>query len=280
MSATVLFMQDITKTFPGVVALDAATLSVMPGEIHGLVGENGAGKSTIIKVLAGVYRPQSGSVIIEGNPVSPITPEAIHVAGVRFIHQELHLVPHFNVAESVFMGQEISTRLGLDKRLMRERAEAFLRDVLDVEIGGNVLIRDLGTAERKLVQIARALIDDKASLVVFDEPTAPLASGEIEKLFKAIRRLKKRGIAIIYVSHYLSEIIDICDRVTVFRNGKDVAVFQNVTEKSANELIMAMVGREIDALYPKSDHTPDKVALEAQGLGDAGHFSDIDLSVR
>ena len=278
MSASVLLMQDIAKTFPGVVALDAASLSVRPGEIHGLVGENGAGKSTIIKVLAGVYHADDGTVSIQDTPVSPVTSEVIHAAGVRFIHQELHLVPHFTVTESVFMGQEITTRLGLSRRLMCARAETFFRDVLDVEINGDILIRDLGTAERKLVQIARALIDDQARLVVFDEPTAPLASGEIEKLFRAIRRLKDRGIAIIYVSHYLSEITDICDRVTVFRNGRDVAVLDKVDENCANELIKAMVGREIDALYPKSGHTRGALVLQAKGLGDTGYFSDISLS--
>ncbi len=280
MSDVVLSMRDIVKEFPGVRALDGASLSVRAGEIHGLVGENGAGKSTLVKVLAGVYRHESGSVSVSGQEIFPLTSTAIHEAGVRFVHQELHLVPYFTVAESVFMGQEITTPLGLSRAEMRRRSGEFLRDTLDVKINPDTLIRDLGTAERKLVQIARALIDNKARLVVFDEPSAPLASGEVGKLLAAIRRLKERGIAMIYVSHYLSEITDICDRVSVFRNGHSVAVFDQVHEDSAGELITAMVGREIDALYPQSERTPAAPVLQTVGLGDAGHFDNISLAVR
>ncbi|MBL4559184.1 MAG: sugar ABC transporter ATP-binding protein [Rhodobacteraceae bacterium] len=193
MTEAALALQEVTKDFPGVRALDAASLSVRPGEVHGLVGENGAGKSTIIKVLAGVYPPNGGRVEIFGRRIAPITPQGVHDAGIRFIHQELHLVPHFTVAESVFLGQEIGGRFGLDAAEMRRRTEAFLHDTLACDIAANALIRDLGTAERKLVQIARALIDDQARLVVFDEPTAPLASDEVSTLMTAIARLKARG---------------------------------------------------------------------------------------
>lgn len=280
MGATVLDMQGVSKAFPGVQALDDASLTVLPGEVHGLVGENGAGKSTMIKVLAGVYGADSGSVAIDGQPIQSVTPRAVHDAGVRFIHQELHLVPHFTVAESVFMGQEVSGRLGLRSVDMRRQAEAFLRDSLHARISGKALIRDLGIAERKLVQIARALIDNRAKLVVFDEPTAPLASGEVEELFRAIRRLRERGIAMIYVSHYLSEITDICDRVTVFRNGEDVAVFDEVDGAKTNQIIGAMVGREISALYPEKQHTPAETVLRAVDLSDGQKFADVNLEVR
>ncbi len=279
MSDAILVMKDITKTFPGVLALDKASLSVLPGEIHGLVGENGAGKSTIIKVLAGVYQAQGGSLSVNNTLISSVTPQAIHDAGVRFIHQELHLVPHFSVAESVFMGQELTGPFGLLRKQMRIRSEEFLRKTLDVKIDGNTLIRDLGTAERKLVQIARALIDNQARLVVFDEPTAPLASGEVGKLLAAIRRLKERGIAMIYVSHYLSEITNICDRVTVFRNGQTVAVFNEIKKDSAGALIEAMVGREIKNLYPKNSHSPSSPAIQAKNLGDGKSFHDVSFTL-
>ncbi|MEM7443893.1 MAG: sugar ABC transporter ATP-binding protein [Pseudomonadota bacterium] len=279
MAEDILRMQDISKSFPGVRALDGASLTVAEGEIHGLVGENGAGKSTAIKVLAGVYSVDAGRIFIGGEELTAITPTSVHQAGVRFIHQELHLVPHFSVWESVFMGQELSGPTGLRRREMRRRTERFFRESLGTEIDGTKLIRELSTDERKLVQIARALIDDQARLVVFDEPTAPLDSGEIDKLFNAIRRLKSRGISMIYVSHYLSEITDICDRVTVFRNGKTVARFDQVSRDSADDLITAMVGRELSGLYPDHRGNPGTPILSAHGLSDGAHFDDVDLDL-
>jgi ribose transport system ATP-binding protein len=278
MADTLLKMHGITKSFPGVLALDAVDLDVRSGEIHGLVGENGAGKSTIIKVLAGVYRADGGSVAVDGAVLADVSPRAIHAAGVRFIHQELHLVQHFTVTESVFMGQEVSTLSGLSRRDMRQRAEAFFRDALGTELSGSTLIRDLGIAERKLVQIARALIDGAAKLVVFDEPTAPLSSGEVEKLFTAISKLKQRGIAMIYVSHYLAEITGICDRVTVLRNGQNVAVFEDIRSNSADAMITAMVGREIDALFPEGTHQAGAPVLTVAGLSHA-QFEDVNVTV-
>lgn len=275
----ILSMKGISKAFPGVQALDDAGLAITPGEIHGLVGENGAGKSTIIKILAGVYARDSGTVSIAGVTLESLTPNSVHEAGVRFIHQELHLVPHFTVAESVFMGQEITGPFGIDRKTMHKRAEHFLKEFLNVEITANTLVRDLGTAERKLVQIARALIDNKARIVVFDEPTAPLASAEIERLFAAIRLLKKRGIAMIYVSHYLGEIIDLCDRVTIFRNGKDVAVEDNIGGHSADTIIRHMVGRDIGALYPQKNHGRTTPVLELAGLSVDGQFDDVSLTL-
>lgn len=266
MADTLLKMCNISKAFPGVMALDKVELEVARGEIHGLVGENGAGKSTIIKVLAGVYQADSGTVEIDEQSIPDVTPRSVHAAGVRFIHQELHLVPHFTVTESVFMGQEEQTVLGLRNQTMREKAEAFFEAVLGTKISGTTLIRNLGVAERKLVQIARALIDNQAKLIVFDEPTAPLTSGETDRLFAAIRRLKERGIAMIYVSHYLAEITDICDRVTVLRNGQNAGQFEEVSEASASAIIRIMVGREVDKLFPPSEHTPGEPRLEINAL--------------
>jgi ribose transport system ATP-binding protein len=279
MSDALLAMRDITKAFPGVLALDAVMLEVAPGEIHGLVGENGAGKSTIIKVLAGVYKADSGTVTIDGKTIADVTPRSIHDAGIRFIHQELHLVQHFTVAESVFMGQEEETLLGLSRQQMRRKAETFIEDALGTTINGNTLIRDLGIAERKLVQIARALIDEQAKLVVFDEPTAPLNSSETERLFAAIRKLKDRGIAMIYVSHYLAEITAICDRVTVFRNGKHVALFDEIDEDSAQPMITAMVGRQIEDLFPTRHHEAKQDRLVVSDLA-GERFQNVSFTIR
>lgn len=270
----------IVKTFPGVRALDGASLSIRPGEVHGLVGENGAGKSTVIKVLAGVYQPDAGSVSIGGTQMTSLSPASVHDAGVRFIHQELHLVPHFTVAESVFMGQEINGRFGLAKRQMVRRAEAFLRDTLGVDLPGHLLIRDLGTAERKLVQIARALIDGHAKVVVFDEPTAPLANDEVETVMTAIAALKQQGIAILYVSHYLTEITDICDRVTVFRQGQTVDVFDTITADSASALIFAMVGKDISDMFPTKQRTPNGSGFAVSQVGDGDKFANVSFDVQ
>ncbi|MGR3804211.1 sugar ABC transporter ATP-binding protein [Marinibacterium profundimaris] len=273
-------LRDIVQVFPGVRALDGANLTVHPGEVHGLVGENGAGKSTIIKVLAGVYQPAEGHIDVGGTAISPATPEKIHAAGVRFIHQELHLVPHFTVTESVFMGQELAGPMGLATTRMRRAAEAFMRDQLGSALPGNRLIRDLSPAERKLVQVARALIDGEARVVVFDEPTAPLASEEVLKIMKAIEQLKSRGIAILYVSHYLNEITELCDRVTVFRKGKDVAVFDEITADTGTELVSAMIGRELDAFFPATSRQAGEVALRLQGFSDGQTFEDVTLDIR
>lgn len=268
-------LTDIVKEFPGVRALDSASLEVKLGEVHGLVGENGAGKSTVIKVLAGVYQPEAGSITINGQRLNPATPAAVHAAGIRFIHQELHLVPHFTVTESVFMGQEMRGGFGIAKRQMRQRAEAFLRDTLGFAISGNRLIRDLSPAERKLVQVARALIDGAARVVVFDEPTAPLASEEVDLVMGAIAKLKAQGIAILYVSHYLSEITDICDRVTVFRQGQTVGVFDNITDDSAADLIYAMVGREIADMFPSRVNRSTQKELSVKDFASGAAFSGV-----
>ena len=275
----VLRMEHISKSFPGVRALDGASLSVRRGEVQGLVGENGAGKSTIIKVLAGVYRADGGSVTIGGEPVENVIPQSVHRLGVRFIHQEISLVPHFNVTESVFMGQEVDGVLGVAKRSMRARAESFLAGTLGAELDGRALVRDLTVAERKLVQIARALIDGQAKLVVFDEPTAVLAANEVETLFAAIRALRDRGIAMVYVSHYLNEIREICDRVTVFRNGADVGVIELGETVDTAEIIRLMVGREIEEVYPERRSAPGRRLLEVDGLGDGHRLNDVSLSV-
>ena len=279
MTTAALSMRGIVKAFPGVRALDCARLELRSGEVHGLVGENGAGKSTMIKVLAGIHRPEEGTVFVGNRAMNPITPETIHASGVRFIHQELHLVTHFTVWESVFLGQELSGRFGLAKREMRRRAEAFLSDTLGVDLPGDRLIRDLGTSERKLVQIARALIDQKAKVVVFDEPTAHLNHDEVDVVMGAVAALKAQGVAILYVSHYLAEITAVSDRVTVLRQGRTVAVFDNITHESGEELVFSMVGRDIADIFPARNRTPSAVALKTVALTGKG-FEAVSLSLR
>lgn len=196
-----LAMNQISKSFANVTALNAVTLLLNPGEIHGLIGENGAGKSTLIKILAGVYQADSGNATLDGAPLPLGHPAAIEALGIRVIHQELNLIPHFTVAESVFLGQEYRTRWGaLDRRRMNAATEAFFRDSWQLDINPRRLIRDLSLAERKLVQIARALIDGAAKLVVFDEPTAPLEAQEASLVSSAILRLRHEDRDSLYFS--------------------------------------------------------------------------------
>lgn len=278
--APTLSMRGITQTFPGVRALSEASLEILPGEVHGLVGENGAGKSTIIKVLAGVYTPESGEVWVDGQLIAQPSAQAMHDLGLRFIHQELHLVPHFTVAESVFMGHELQGRWGLRKREMHARAGRILREQLGLDLDPGALIRDISPAQKKLVQVARALTDENVRLIVFDEPTAPLAATEVEQVLGAVRRLRDQGVACLYVSHYLGEITDLCDRVTVFRNGSDAGVIETVTADSVREMIQLMTGREAGQLFPERGVPQAREVLSVTGLGDGRVFSEVDLAIK
>lgn len=279
-SSLVLEMTGISKSFPGVLALDEVNLAVRHGEIHGLVGENGAGKSTIIKSLAGVYVADAGAISIDGEILDPVTPAEVFSRGIRFVHQELNLVPHFSVVESIFVGQELSGFMGLRLREMKARARKVLVDTLGVDLSLGTLIRDLSPAERKIVQIARALVIEGAKLVVFDEPTAPLASAEVKKVLEVIQRLKREGISVVYVSHYLAEIVELCDRVTVFRNGKNAGSIDSPDPNSMAELIHMIVGRQLEDMYPERNGTPTTDVLSAEHLGDGRKFSQISFSVR
>lgn len=281
-----LAMNQIGKSFANVTALNAVTLLLNPGEIHGLIGENGAGKSTLIKILAGVYQADSGSATLDGAPLPLGNPAAIEALGIRVIHQELNLIPHFTVAESVFLGQEYRTRWGaLDRRRMNAAAEAFFRDSWQLDINPRRLIRDLSLAERKLVQIARALIDGAAKLVVFDEPTAPLEAQEASLVSSAILRLREQGIGILYISHYLNEIAALCDRGTVLRNGEVVGYPDRELLQNTDALIKMMVGRDIEQLYTPRQSSAQRVdtaapVLSVRHLSDGVHLNDITFDIQ
>jgi len=280
MPKLLLEMSGITKEFPGVLALDNASLNIYEAEIHGLVGENGAGKSTIIKSLAGVYQHDSGSIQFGSKSVPQMTAAVADELGIRFVHQELHLVPHFTVAESMFMGQELTGPGGLSVRQMRQQAASTLYDSLGADISPTALIRDLSPAERKLIQVARALVRQGTRLIVFDEPTAPLAAAEVQQVISAVKRLREKGISVLYVSHYVGEITELCDRVTVFRNGKDVGLIDKDTKRSGKELIRLMVGRDLNQLFPSREHLVGEVFLEVNSLGDGDKFTDVNFAIR
>lgn len=281
-----LVMDRISKRFANVAALNAVTLTIKPGEIHGLIGENGAGKSTLIKILAGVYQADGGSATLDGVPLPLGKPAAIEAQGIRVIHQELNLIPHFTVAESVFLGQESVHQAGLlNRKQMREATRTFFQDTWQIALDPDSLISQLSLAERKLVQIARALIDGAAKLVVFDEPTAPLEVHEASLVSDAILRLKEQGIAILYISHYLNEIAHLCDAGTVLRNGEVVGYPDRQLLQNTDALIHMMVGREIDQLYAVREQRHDVAAtdhplLSVRSLSDGQQLKDINFVIQ
>ena len=232
----------ITKQFPGVLALDAVDWTVHRGEVHVLVGENGAGKSSLIKVLCGVYTPDAGTMTLAGAPYAPTGPHDALLAGVRVVYQELNLMPHLDVAENLTL-ENPPSRFGLiDRRAQRAQARELLAEV-GLDVPTTALVESLGIAQQQLLEIAKALASE-SRLLILDEPTATLTDSEVQSLFRVIRRLKARGVTIVYISHHLEEIYDIGDRVTVMRNGA-VAATRRLSEVRIPDLVRLMVGREL-----------------------------------
>jgi ribose transport system ATP-binding protein len=241
-SEPLLVMEDIVKVFPGVVALDGVSLRVDPGQVHAVIGQNGAGKSTLIKILNGAYRRDGGTVLLGGAPVDFHTPLDAQRAGVSTIYQEINLVPYRSVAENIFMGREPQRWGLLDRRRMQRDAAAVLRR-LGIELDVRQPLGSLNIALQQMVAIARA-ISTEARIVIMDEPTSSLDEREVGVLFDVIRGLKADGIAVIYISHRLDELYQVCDRVTIMRDGKTI-VDLPVAGVSKVELVARMLGKEI-----------------------------------
>jgi ribose transport system ATP-binding protein len=270
----------IVKRFGGAQALAGASLAVHRGTVHGLVGQNGAGKSTLIKILAGLHVPDEGTIEIEGQPVAHLTPHLAESHGIHFIHQDRLLVPSFTVGEALFLGREprIAGTPFLDRRAMQRKARETLSDYFGITLPSHALISELSTAERQIVQITRALLD-QPKVLVFDEPTAALVRREADILFRLIRRLRDEGVTIVYISHYLNEIEELCDHVTVLRNGVDVAS-QPIAETSASAIARLMVERDIDELFPKRQVELGEEILTVEGLTACNRFADISFTLR
>jgi ribose transport system ATP-binding protein len=270
------------KTFPGVRALDGVELEVRAGEVHCLLGQNGAGKSTLIKVLAGVHRPDAGSMLWQGEEVSFASPQAATKAGIATIYQELDLVDDLTVAENVFLGHEQSTGGFVRRAQMRAEAQAVLDRLGHGNIPVTRVVGRLPAAAKQVVSMARAL-SHEARLIVMDEPSAVLAHDEVANLFRVIRELTSRDIAVIYISHRLEEIREIGDRVTVLKDGRTSAVNLPARTTSTNDLVSRMTGRTIEYVFPnRTSRVSADVAplLEVTGLTRYGEFSDVSLSVR
>jgi len=278
-AAPLLEVRDIEKSFPGVRALSGVSFEVRAGEVHALLGENGAGKSTLIKIISGVYEPDGGSILIGGRETRFTTPEDAKRAGVATIYQELLLFPELTVAENIFLGHAPRAGMGrIDWRAMRARAEALLASLEIDDLAANQVVGALSVGNRQRVEILRALSHD-ARILIMDEPTAALTESDVTRLFDIVRRLRARGVGIVYISHRLDEIFAIGDRVTVLRDGAYVGA-RNVADTNASELVQMMVGRRIDNLFPKTVVPIGAPVLEARDIVRHPMTKSVSLTVR
>lgn len=278
MSGEVLLkLEDIDKRFPGVHALKAVSLELRAGEVHVLLGENGAGKSTLMKVLSGEYTADGGRILVRGEEIPALAPGLADRLGIGLVHQELSLVPALSVAENIFLGHMPRASLGrIDWQTAQRKARAALAE-LGVDIDPRSEVRTLEVAEQQLVEIARVL-ERRPQILLLDEPTSALSEGERNRLMKVVRRLKERGVGIIYISHHLAEVAAIADRVTVLRDGRVVGTLP-ASEANESVLIPMMVGRELADQFPKSIVEHGEKALEVSDLSTAT-LSNISFSLR
>ncbi|MGM0502395.1 MAG: sugar ABC transporter ATP-binding protein [Bacillota bacterium] len=277
MGETFLKIENITKTFPGVKALDNVDLEIKKGEIHVLIGENGAGKSTLIKILTGLYQPDSGKIIIEGNEVENDLRTALD-NGIIPIYQELNLIQQLDVTENIFMGREIkkNEKLGvIDRKQMKKRTKEIL-DRLNQNISPTAKIQDLGVGKQQMVEIAKALSVD-VNLLILDEPTSSLGEDEVNELFKTMETLKEQGVTMIFISHKLSEAKRIGDRVTVLRDGQYVST-NNIADVTEDDIVRDMVGRDIDDQFPKIKIDRGDEILRVENLKRDDIVNDISFS--
>ncbi|MET4702717.1 rhamnose transport system ATP-binding protein [Frigoribacterium sp. UYMn621] len=277
-AAPALSLASATKSFGAVVALSDGTIEIRNGEIHALVGENGAGKSTLVKILAGVHQPDSGRFRVNGVDVSFKSPADSKAAGISVIYQEPTLFPDLTVAENIFIGRQPRGRLGLiDRASMRSQArELFAR--LGVPVDPDRVAEGLSIADQQIIEIAKAISLD-ARILVMDEPTAALSGVEVERLFAVARSLRDRGTGILFISHRFDEVFDLCDRITVMRDGAFIAT-HDTPDITVDGLVREMVGRDIATLFPKQDALIGEAVLSVTNLTRAGVFRDISFDVR
>ena len=275
---TILVMENISKSFPGVKALSDVHLTVRQGTVHALMGENGAGKSTLMKVLIGMYSPDSGRIVFKGQSVQIQSTEMALKLGISMIHQELSPVPYMTVAENIFLGREPVGQWGLlDKRKMIADTKALLQR-LEININPTTVMKELSVANTQMVEIAKAISYD-ASLIIMDEPTSAITDREVAHLFRMIRSLKEKGVAIIYITHKMDEVFQIADDITVFRDGRHIATVP-AAETDRNSLIAMMVGRELTNIFPKEEAPIGEVVLSVRNLSRKGIIHDVSFDLR
>jgi len=276
-SPSVLAVQQLSRRFPGVLALDTVNFDILPGEVHALVGENGAGKSTLISILAGVLQPSAGQVLVDGRPVTFADPLSSQHAGISVIFQEFNLLPHLSVAENVFVTREPRRGPIIDWETMNRNTRHILQ-TLNLDIDPTTPVSDLAISQQQLVEIARAL-SVKARVIIMDEPTAALNEREVVRLLEIVRSLAASGVSVIYVSHRLTEVFSVADRITVFRDGRHIQTTRR-TDTTEQQVVAAMVGRELVHLKRPS-RTPSDIILETKDLVvDGGLVRNVSFSLR
>ncbi|MEF9973346.1 MAG: sugar ABC transporter ATP-binding protein [Clostridia bacterium] len=278
----ILVLDKINKLFPGVHALKDMSFTVREGEVHAICGENGAGKSTLMKVVTGVYKPDGGSMYVNGQKVTIANPNDAFDKGIAIMYQETSLFGEMTVLENMYLNHEITKKkFGLvpilDYKVMQEKVRAIFKK-MNVSMDLDAKVKDIGMAQKQLVEIAKALTFN-ARILIMDEPTASLTEREVVALFAIIRNLKEEGVSIVYISHRLEEIFEICDRVTVIRDGEFISC-NDVKDTNKNKLVSDMVGREVTAYYPKADVKVGEVEIELSHISQAGVLKDISLNVR
>ena len=274
----ILALEHVGMAFGAVRALQDVSLDLYGGEIHALAGENGAGKSTLVKILAGVHRPDEGRVLLDGRPRDFRGPGDARQAGVAVIYQEPTLFPDLSVAENIFMGRQPRARLGrIDRRALRTATKGLF-ERLGVSLDPDRPARGLSIADQQIVEIAKALSRD-ARVLVMDEPTAALSGNEAARLFTVARTLREQGCALLFISHRLEEIFELCTRVTTLRDGRLIAT-EDLDGLTPDDLVQRMVGRELGTLYPRQDTTPGEPVLQVARLTREGVFTDVSFEVR
>ena len=273
-----LRMENITKTFPGVVALDQVSLKVRKGTVHAVMGENGAGKSTLMKILFGIYHPDSGDIYLKGKQCRFESPNDALKQGVAMIHQELSAVRQLTVTENIFLGKELrkkGTRI-LDRAQMHRKAMELMEN-LHININPKSKMEDLSVSQQQLCELVKA-VSYQADLVIMDEPTSAMTESEAEHLFSIVQELTSRGIAIIYITHKLDEVYRIADEVSVYRDGKYIGSGP-MQEVSLNQLVEMMVGRSVTQMFPKEEVPIKEELLRVEGLGSEGRFSGVSFTL-
>ncbi len=272
----ILRVNSLSKSFLGVKALDNIHFDLKKGEVHALMGENGAGKSTFMKILIGLLKADSGSISFNGDQIENMDVHAMLQKGISMIHQEILMVPELTIAQNIFLGREFSRSYLVDERAINQEAQKLMF-LMGLNINVRTKAKQLSIAELQLIEIAKA-ISNNARVIIMDEPTSALSEKEISMLFKIINDLKSQGVAIIYISHKMEEIYQIADRITVLRDGKFIAT-KNTADLDKNSLISLMVGREIDKLFSENSTAPGEVVLKVQNLHKKGKFSEINFEV-
>jgi ribose transport system ATP-binding protein len=275
-----LEMADVTKTFPGVVAVDGVDFDVRYGEVHALVGENGAGKSTLIKILGGVYELERGSIVFDGRRTFFTSTHQSQMSGISVIYQEFNLIPDLSVAENIFIGREPKRIAGRFIHWKRLNADAKgVLDRLEVQIDPKTFVSDLPVAERQMVEIAKAL-SFESKLIIMDEPTATLTDREVKKLFEIISGLRREGVSIIYISHRLEEAFELADRITVLRDGKKIGTRVSA-DTDEGEIIEMMVGKVVKHYFAGEvrQQREQEVVMEVQNYSISDHITDVSFKL-